>query len=225
MSTLSALVSEGQNAISDAGAGTWAQALIEEWCIAAVRDYSNQLPRKVTHTINCTADVRTYTLPDGFQAAVSVEYPSGQEPPAYLRRRDRQHPRFWQVDGYYDVIHYDDEVNQADQLLISTKPAAGETISLIFQADHIADTEEDDLTVPVRHYPVLLQYAIWCAWRERLGPEEASPTADTLLLSQYAANADRAWRRYTELLNRAKKAAGASGWTRRWEMDGEDRVY
>ena len=226
MTTLAQLADRAQNAISDAGATTWSQSIVEEWSVEAVRDYSQFFPRRVTDTIATLVDDREYDLPADFRRMLSVEYPTDQDPPEYLRRRSFMDPDFWEVDGYYDVVKHGD-VAGVDELWISEKPAAGETITIIYHADHdLSLASGDSITVPARHEHILVEFVIWRAWTELLGAEQQSPTSNSsLLMSQLAVNADRAKRSYVQALARARIAASGESRSVRWMMDKYDRIY
>jgi len=90
MTTLAQLADRAQSALSDAAAGTWSQATAEEWCNEALRDYSLHFPREIEATQATSANDRKYDLPAGFQAMLTVEYPSGNDPPDYLVRCDQR---------------------------------------------------------------------------------------------------------------------------------------
>ena len=227
MTTLAELADRAQNAVSDSAAGTWSQSLMEEWAVEAIRDYSQYFPRRVQSTISTSADDRKYDLPAGLTHLLSVEYPTGEDPPEYLSRRPYTHPDFWQEDGYYDYFLPHDPTDQGE-LYISEKPSAGETITVHYQGIHdLSLVSADTITVPARHEPILIEFIIWRAWLEKLGAEEQSPTSNSsLLLNQYASNADRARRNYVQALNRARIAyAGNRSRTAYWKLDKWDRSY
>lgn len=224
MTTLAALADRCQNALSDAGGATWSQAIVEEWVIEAIRDYSNHFPRTKTASISCVTNDRAYNLPADFIAALSIEYPTGEDPPTYLERRPYA-AEFWDLEGFYDIIYRDDASSQPE-LWISEEPTTGETIAVEYQAIHdITIASSGTITVPAQHEPLLVAYVIWKAWTEQLAEETRSPTSgSSLLLSQLNENARTAWNTYADHIEHAQRAAGRSALIH-WKMDQHDRVY
>ena len=226
MTTLANLADRAQNAISDSGATTWSQSVVEEWTVEGIRDYNKHFPRTVNGTISTTADDHQYDLPSDFRGIVSVEYPTGQDPPEYLAQKSRLGDGFWNQTGFFDVILRRDASDVAE-IVISEAPAAGETITIEYLADHDLNLASGDtITIPERHEGIIVEFVIWRAWLELLGAEQQSPTSSSsLLMSQYASNADRAKRSYVEALARALRAGeGASGRVQ-WRLDKYDRIY
>ena len=81
-------------------------------------------------------------------------------------------------------------------------------------------------SLPTTLYELLMVYISWCASRERLNYTSQDPDSTSLLLSQYASNADRMWRSFTEIANRMAKHHSVSGPIYSgWTMDGNDRIY
>jgi len=204
MTTLSALVDQCEADLSDSANATWSAADITQWVRDAIADYSLHFPRILNSDITTSAGDRRYDLPAGFVDIISVEYPQGEEPPEYLKPRQELHPSFWSLDGYYTLIRRsaDDDV---DELLISDKPPASETIRVHYTAAHdntIAAGE--NLTVPAKHHHILRKYVIWQALLQLQAAEEAGPTSNSsLLMSQHAINVDRARRAYVDVLAKA----------------------
>lgn len=226
MTTLGELAEKALNQVGDSGAGTWSQELIEEWCIDAIRDYSQHLPRTRIYGIVTTEGEQKYDLPSDFRAMLSVQYPVAAEPPVYLERLSFEDARFWRMPGYYDVIHHDD-AEDPDELWISQTPGDAEGIRTIFKADHAFDLGTDDeITVPGRHEHILVDFVLWRAWLELLGKEQQKPTSNSsLLMSQYASNADRAKRQYVESLARAIRSEEGQSERVTWKLDKWDRIY
>ncbi|MEW5988985.1 MAG: hypothetical protein AB1791_20360 [Chloroflexota bacterium] len=229
MTTLAQLADECQNTIADAGAGTWSQATVEEWVKAGIRLYSQNFPRQITSTIATSAADHTYNLPTNFQAMVTVEYPTDQDPKRYLKRRSHKHPSFWLENGYYDVMPRGAEPalsSYEDELWISDSPAASETITITYLGDHASNLSSgSDVTVPGRHFNILINYVVWQAWRERTGAEEKDPETTTLQLSQFQANANAAEQQFRDSLAEAVPLVHAGGYTGPWVMDKHDRIY
>jgi hypothetical protein len=232
--TLAQLADICQTQLADSGAGTWPQATVEAWVLEAIRDYSVHFPRRKEYKINCNDDVHEYPLPVDFLDAILVEYPDGEDPPKYLARKHRTDPAFWLSDDHYDLYVTGDVTESPtvpgesdnDLLIVSPETATGEDIILQYLARHDDSISSgDEVTVPARHFDLIVTFVVWRAWVERLGEEEQAPDQTVLLLSQLASNADRAHRRYTEALNRAKSARSESGITEPWRSDVHDPIY
>jgi hypothetical protein len=226
MTTLADLADRAQNAIGDSAAATWTQALIEEWVVEGLRDYSQHFPLTQTTTFTTTAGQREYTLPSDFVGVVSVEYPQGESPPSYLVQLSRLDPRFWVQDGWYDVLAFNDATTDS-KLIVSNEPETGESIALVYHATHnFAVAAGGAVQVPAHHEHLLVDFVIWRVWLELLGAEQQAPTSNSsLLMAQLATNADRAKRQYVESLARAIYAAGGDSRAVRWRLDRFDRIY
>lgn len=226
MTSLADLSTRVLQAIDDAGEATWTAAMIKNWIKDAIRDYSQYFPRRLQGTITTAAGDHQYDLPDGCTELLLVEYPTGEDPPEYLHYRSRSHPDFWRSTGYYDYHRNLDGTN-VDEIILSDSPAADETITVTYLATHtIPSLDADVLTIPAYHEPLIILYAIMSAWQHRLGKEQQAPTSNSsLLLTQFAANADRARRNYVQALQRARIAAAGRSATAAWKMDKHDRIY
>ncbi len=227
MTTLADLADQIQILLSDSGAATWSQSVIEGWVNDAIRDYSNHFPRLVTSTIATSADDRSYDLPTDFQEIVTVEYPTGEEPPEYLSRLSFKHADFYQGDYWYDIIRRED-VDDADELWMSKKPGASETITITYNASHDhALASGDSVTVPSKHHNILTAFVYWKAAQELQSAEQQSPTSSSsLLMAQLANNADRLKRAYATAV--AQALAGQEGRAARVVWSGEseaNRIY
>ena len=95
--TLAELADRAQITLNDAGAGTWPQATVEAWVTEAVRDYSQSFPRTIRSsiTISGSSPGHEFDLSNDYISMILVEYPGDQDPPVYLQRRRRTHPRFF----------------------------------------------------------------------------------------------------------------------------------
>jgi hypothetical protein len=226
MTTLTSLTSRTLDAIADPTGLVWTAAQVQEWLRDAIRDYAQFFPRQLETTITTTAGVRRYDLPTALQTILLVEYPTGQDPPDYLALRPRSHSFFWNRSGYYDYRIVGDPT-ASPELFLSEVPVADETITVTYLAPHPANLDPgDDITVPPGHEPILILFAIMMAWQHRLAREQQSPTSNsTLLLSQFATNADRARRNYVQALGRARIAAAGTSAQSTWRMDKFDRIY
>ena len=190
--------------MADSGNATWTAADIQQWIADAVADYSGHFRRELSQDIVTSANDRLYDLAAGCQDIVSVEFPQGQDPPQYLQLRSHTHPDFWVQEGFYDRIEHGDDTD-ADELWISEKPAAGQTIRVLYLAHHeLPDQSSDVITVPNEHQHILRNYVLWRAALQLKAVEEASPTStSSLIMSQLAISVDRMRRAYVDSLAKA----------------------
>jgi hypothetical protein len=228
MTTLQNLIDAVEAELGDSGNSTWAAADIEQWCRDAIADYSENFPRILTEEIMTSADDRNYDLAADFLAPVSVEYPQGETPPRYMARRPFTQPNFWIEDGYYDIMAREDDTD-GNELFISTKPGAGESILLHYQALHDNGlATSGTLTVPARHHHLLRAYVRWKATEQRAAAEEADPTSSSsLLMSQLQTNARRWKGEYLNGLAKAIQAAQGKSQVVSWAETAEvlSRIY
>ncbi len=228
MTTLQNLIDAVEAELGDSGNATWAAADIEQWCRDAIADYSAYFPRILTDEISTTADTRTYDLNSDFIEPMSVEYPTGEEPVCYLSRRPYTHTDFWNEDGYYDIVARQDDTDVND-LYISTKPPASETITVLYQAMHDNSlATSGTLTVPGRHHYILRAYARWKATEQRAAAEEASPTSNSSLLMSQLQNNARRWKgEYLNALAKAIQAEQGKSQVVSWAGTAEEssRIY
>jgi hypothetical protein len=212
MTTLQALIDRCEDALSDIGNAMWAAADIEQWCRDAIGDYSEHFLLTETESIiNCAAGDRRYDLDSLFVQMLTVEYPAGEDPPRFMQRRPNEHPAFWREDGYYDVVDHHDG-SDAAELLISSRPSTGESISVCYQRryDHTI-ARSAAIEVPATHEHILVDYVLWRGALQLKAIEEASPTSNSsLLMSQLAINVDRARRAYVDALAKALFATSRS---------------
>jgi hypothetical protein len=228
--TLQNLIDDIEADLSDPGNETWTAAEVEQWARDAIADYSLHFPRTITQTIAMSDNDRTYDLAANFIEVLTVEYPTGQDPPDYIARRPHDHPAFWIDSGYFDIVERDDDTD-VNELWMSDKPSTGESMDVLYHATHLMDTTNltitDNLTVRERHHHILRKYAVWQALMKIKAAEEASPTSNSsLLMSQLAINTDRARRAYVDSLAKAvfslSKSAAVS-----WQGQAQEstRIY
>lgn len=203
----------------------WSDEQVNQWINDAIADYSIHFPLVKTLTISCSEDDRQYDLDTDFVDVLSVEYPTGEDPPEYLERRERTHPDFWEVDGFYDVLKHRD-FEDPDELLISEKPDAGESIDVIYQAHHtfLDDDDTDEMSVPERHLELIVLFVRMAAFQELATTESADPYTNSIIAGTLELNAFRAERSYRKELDEFKASESESG-KAKWSMDGYDRVY
>jgi hypothetical protein len=204
MTTLTTLINLCEADLSDSGNATWAAADIQQWIVDAISDYSQHFRRELSEDLTTLLNDRMYDLPDVCLDIVSVEYPQGEDPPTYLQPRSHNHTDFWIEEGYYDYIINGNDTD-VDELWISEKPAASETIRVRYLAHHdLPDQTSDNLTVPDEHQYILRNYVLWRAAIQLKVVEEASPTSNSaLIMSQLAVNVDRMRRAYVDSLAKA----------------------
>lgn len=213
--TLQNLIDAIEADLADSANAVWTAADIEQWCRDAIADYSLHFPRTLTQTIAASDDDRKYDLDANFLTILNVEYPTGEDPPAYLERRPHDNPRFWIEPGYFDIIERDDDTD-VNEIWISEEPDTGESIDVIYHARHLLNatdlTTSDNLTVPAHHHYLLRKYVAWQAAVQLQAAEQANPTSNSsLLMSQLAINADRLRRSYVDSLAKALFAISKSG--------------
>ncbi len=199
----------------------WSDLQINQWINDAIADFGQHFPRQISAAITTAADQRQYELPAGFQSAVSVEYPQGEEPPVYLQRLAYSAFEFWQLGGRYDIVRRRDG-SSVDELWISDDPLEGETIQLEYLADHASlDDDGDACTVPDRHLELLVLFVRWASLQELAAEEARDPDPATPAMSVLDTNAMRAERAYRAAVKEAQRAASESalvGWA-------HERIY
>ena len=225
--TLTQLIDQCEADLSDSGNATWLAADIERWLRDGIADYSAHFPRTITVEVSCNLNDREYDLPADFQDVISVEYPKSEDPPQFLQRRPHTHPDFWSADGYFDIVYRADDAD-VNELWISPKPTAAETIDVIYLAHHdFTSVVATATTVPDEHHHMLRKYVMWQALVQIKIIEEASPTSNSsLLMSQYAINVDRARRAYVDSLAKTLFANSKSAFVS-WsaQVNESGRIY
>lgn len=202
----------------------WSDLQINQWINDAIADYSLHFPRLLELKIDCTAGGHSYQLPADARAIIAVEYPKGQESPAYLTPGDRFSAGFYASSTLYDYNLSNDQDNPG-YLWISASPLATEDISLTYQADHDYPNDDlDEITVLERHYELIILYVRWAAYQELATTESSDPDPTSLAMSTLELNAYRAQRLYLQSLKDAVASDSHSA-TITWTMDKWDRTY
>jgi len=229
--TLAELADRAQVMLNDTAAGTWPQATVEGWIKEAIRDYSQTFPMnaRITVAVSGASPGHVFDLYTGIIAVTLVEYPDGQDPPVYLKRRSRKHPSFYGTPGYYDVWMTEDQTSEP-QLFLSVEPSDGEDIGVEVTKHHtVPASSGSDLTVPMHHEGILLLYTLWAAFRERLATEEQDPdttlSGAVTLLQQLVKGAEQAEAEYRRALRDAKANVAPGGMTGPWQADKHDPIY
>jgi len=229
--TLSALIDRCQVFLNDESDSTWDTEMIGTFLNDAIRDYSQHFPRVRTAAIDLSTGSNAYNLPEDILGIVSVEYPAGEDPPQYLRRKDYTAVCFWSDEQLYDIVRNRDDAN-VDELWLSADPNTGETAIIYYNAYHqlIADpsTPGGSNTVPEEHQQLLVKYVNWQASLHLAFAEQQFPTSNSsLLMAQLAQNARRNELSYHTALQQAIYAAeGLSKYTH-WATSGSGvgRIY
>ena len=225
--TLSALEDTCRYLLGDTGASPVIDDItLDSWINMAIRDLSVYFPRTVEYTLSTTANTRAYDLETVHKAVISVEYPTGEDPPVYLKQRSYTHPDFWIEDGYYDFIKpADADSLNPPQLYISEKPPAGETITLRLHVDHDElSSGSDACTLLPRHLPLIPLFVRWKACQRFSTQEGMDPGPLTTLAFTQEINAIRAERAYRAALEGALQAESDSG-LGVWRSDKFDPIY
>ena len=229
--TFSDFVNRCQLFLNDEGAGTWDTEMIATFLNDAVRDYSQHFPRVQEQTIETADGIQYYDLAQDFLGVLSVEYPAGQVPPAYLSRKSYTAGGFWHSNSYYDILP-NRSADDPDELWISADTAGGEQITVRYHALHtlIADpaAPAESLTVPQEHQQLLVKYVRWQAALHLASAEQQAPTSNSsLLMAQLAQNARRDELAYHTAVAQALYAAEGQSKQAHWTGNGSgvERIY
>lgn len=229
--SLNSFVNRCQVFLNDELDSTWDTEIIANFLNDAIRDYSQHFPRVKSTAINCSDDDNDYDLPADLLGVISVEYPAGEDPPAYLIRKTRTAAGWWNSDSFYDVIPHRDD-GDVDELIISADPSSGETITVTYNAIHTlaADpaTPTETLSVPEEHQHLLTKYVRWMAALHLASAEQQSPTSNSsLLMAQLAQNARRDEIAYSTALQQVLYAAEGRSDHLFWTQPGTgvERIY
>jgi hypothetical protein len=236
--TLATLRQEARDLIGDTSAVSpiFTTQQIDSWINAAIRDLNNHFPRTIVDTLSTTAGTHVYDLPQTFIAMIKVEYPTGDDPPSYLKYRSSKLTTFWNFGGvtaagdfaagYYDILRPQDADSlNPPQIVISANPGASETITYTAKIEHNQLTSSsDETTIPDRLTHLIPLYVRYKAWQELSTSEGMDPDPIKLLAATQEVNSYRAERAYYKALDMAKKALSESEIVE-WRMPGADRIY
>ncbi len=227
MATLSSLFAEVRNLIADLG-GTpeITDAVLEDFINQAIRDLSSKVPRILEYTVSTTLNTRIYDLETTHKDILSVEYPSAQNPPIYLKRRSYTHPLFWQQDGYYDFFKSQDATStNPPQIFISEKPPLGATITIKLTAEHNPLLDPTDTcSLDERHLALIGLFARWKVLQYLASYEELNPGALSGMGKNLEESSKWAEASYYTALHQAIKADSQSA-TAPWKADKYDGRY
>jgi len=229
MTTLTQLITECRNTIGDtSGSPVISDTQLTYWINHGIADLSQYFPKRLVYAISTTANDRQYDLETDFLGVISVEYPTGDDPPSYLKRRDHKHPDFWEEDGYYDILlPHDADASNPPQIYISQKPTTGQTITINYMAAHsVLSSGSDSTSLPDRYSHLLTLYVRWRVWQELSATEGMNPDPIKLLSATQEVNSTRAERIYRKALDEAVRQAQVSeSLSASWPMDANDRIY
>lgn len=231
MATLQNLIDRLQNAINDISVDTWSEAILGEWLCDGIRDYNNYFRRTATAVYNPATSSETLNLSRLCREVLSVEYPTGNDPPDYLNRLPRFHPDFYDDDDNF-AFEPVGEYGQTDDggtnpfLIFSSAPTVGETITVVYRALHDAELDTGDLvTVPDEHQHMLILFGVWKAHTERTATQMQAPDTTIRMIQQMKEAARIAEADYRRAVQVALRMAAQGGWTQAWTMDTHDRIY
>ena len=233
MTTAAQLRDRILNQLSDPSNVVWSDAVIEEWIKDGIRDYTQFISRIVQGVqIISSGTFDSFSLPEDFRAMANVRHfydTLSQE--RVLTRVNRDESRFINQAGYYYDVLTRRTMDENSVCYLSfdvNGPGTAENITYEYEGDHSYwySDPSDELTIPWRDEPVIIQFVIWRAWLERATKESQSPDSTTLLLATHATNADKAERTYRRMLKQAQEAHQSKGVTPvPWKMDKWDRSY
>jgi hypothetical protein len=219
-----------QYTLADTGGSLWPQGTVEIWVLEAIRDYSVHFHRVLDETINASDDTHEYNLSRDVIDVVQVEYPSGEDPPAYLTRLPRTDPRFWATEGFYDIeLRFQTGSGNESTIWISEAGTTGEQIAYTYLAAYYDGSESpiEDVVVevPDPHIPILIAFVEWKAASERLFDELQDPDRTIHLIDGMRKTVETKRQHYDEMIAAALADQVRSGWVSRWHMDSRDRIY
>ncbi len=211
--TLQNLIDDCEADLGDSSNTTFAAADVEQWCRDAIADISQHFPRVLVKDITTTLDDRQYDLSAGTLDILQVEYPQGEDPPEFLVATDLPITPNSGMKTATTTCSGTDDDTDVNEILITTKPPADETIRVTHTAEHDNTIlTSASLTVLARHQHIMRNYVMWRAALQLKALEEADPTSNSsLLMSQLAINVDRARRSYVDALAKAVYSESKGG--------------
>ena len=226
MTTYTVILAEVRNLLGDIVNTEFSDAVLLDFIQQCIRDLSMHFPRTSEYTLSTTLNERKYELETYITGILSVEFPTDEDPPIFLKRRAYTHPRFWMVDGYYDFIKpADADTLNPPRIWISNKPAEDEVITIRVTTEHNALIEEtDDTTIQDRHLHLFGLFVRWKCWQQLATKEGMDPGALQIASTSLESNATAAEHAYRAALQSALEAEGESGLAE-WKLDRFDRTY
>lgn len=226
MTTLAQLTTQCRNLIGDWPSTYYTNDILYDYINRAIEELSKYFPLVKEYSLVTTLDTRIYDLESDFMGAISVEYPTGEDPPVYLLRRSYTDPDFWSENGYYDIVlSHDATTGNPPQIFISEKPPADETITVKYHSPHTALVESSDVcTIPAHLIHLVALFVRWKCWQQISTTEGMDPDQTKLLAATQEVNSTRAERIYRTALREARAAFVESAQVH-WKMDKHDQVY
>jgi hypothetical protein len=215
-----------QIALGDPTGAIWSDATVEAWVIEAIRDYSIHFKRLKTKTIDCVDDQHNYELPYDVREIITVEFPVGEDPPAYLDLLTRKDPRFWSGAPFYDFEPaYQETLDTSTyypELWISAAPDDTQDIEVTYHAHFYHATQ---CLVPDEHIPLLILFVQYRAVAERLAKEIQAPDYSMVIVTELRGAVEAHRATYERAVKAAAASASRGRWAQSWEMDSRDRIY
>jgi len=195
----------------------WSDLQLNQWINDAIAEGSVFFPRLCYATITTSPGVKMYDLPLNFRGVTRVEYPPG----TLLEPLSSSELDFWELEGRYDVLQWDDQTHQSE-LWISDSPGAVGTIAIQYLAEHAClDDDGDACTLHDRLLEMIVLFVRWAAFQELAASEAREPglaASNTATLSTSLAQAERDYHLQVERSQRAESESVIVGWLR-------ERVY
>lgn len=205
MSTLETLRAQCRTLLASTTA--WPDTTLDAFIQDAVRFYSIDFPRLLTHTITCTKGTYTYDLTTGhnLRTILRVQLEGEQ-----LTEVDPASDLLDSGGLYYAITPPDDtlagdEDAYPGSITIAPDADTGDHLTITYTSNHrvpVASEGVDYITVPQSHWEALIAFVDFrCHWRLE-SDEAVTPDNTSIILSQLGDNSRRAWNRYREIIAR-----------------------
>jgi hypothetical protein len=212
----------------------WSDETLKAWVKEAVRDYDLVFPTAQTLKEDAEDEVYCYDFFAGVHAeeqlpsvfgVISFEYPSGEDPPKFIRRLNHTDRNFFAGGGpYYDIVLNPDGVN--GEIWLSS-PATGKAFEVKYFTDHgwtsLESGDDESCEVNSAHRNIIVQHVVWRCWRETLTLEQETASEDRRTFLEKRVVHEQGY--YVLLLGIAKGAFNQESQVISWEMDKYDRIY
>ena len=191
-----------------ASVADWPDTDLNAWIADAVRFYSVEFPRALRYDLSLITGTRVYDLPAGCSGVTAVEYPSGEDPAAYLVQADEWSALFQVGGDCYALCGIADTVAAASDtalmgIVFPWAVTTGEHAMISYLGLHrvpVADT--DVISVPEAHSEALIAFVDFRAHWALETDEAVTLSTVSIILSQLGQEARLAWRRYKEVVDR-----------------------
>ncbi|MBI1294121.1 hypothetical protein GC175_04075 [bacterium] len=208
----------------------WSDGDLDRFIGDAIRAYSADFPREWRHTLTLATGTQAYALPGGhgFVGVVSVEYPTGEDPPRFLDLVDEWAPYFGAGGQAYalrsgpgdDVDVTADGV--AGALVFAETVVTGESAVVVYRGLHhvpVVGADTDIITVPEPHFEALVAFVEFRCHAELVSDESVNPNETSIVLSMLGEQGRRAWNRWREVMQRLRPV-GVSSYRLDWSRMG-----